>query len=86
MHNNSFERMPTSTPKPRRRWHQFSLRTLLVAILFCLITGWVAYRVRRTQVNRDQTKAVKQTPSWIVGKCGFRDAIRSRRAASMNAS
>jgi len=33
MHNNSFERMPTSTPKPRRRWHQFSLRTLLVVMV-----------------------------------------------------
>jgi len=51
--------VPASTPKPRRRWHQFSLRTLLVVMVVLMtIVGWVGWRMKRARANRE----------WIAGR------------------
>ena len=42
---------PPTTPTPRRRWLQFSLRTLLVLVFGCG-RGWLAYEIKRAgQLN-----------------------------------
>lgn len=44
----------TAAPKPRRRWFQFSLRTLMVlATLSAIACGWYADRVRRAKQAYD---------------------------------
>ena len=46
--------MTTDQPKPRRRWLQFSLRTLFVVVtVFCVWMGLV------TKAARDQRQAVE---------------------------
>ena len=45
--------MSTQPPKPKRRWYQFSLKTLLVVVtLFCVMAGWGSWRIQ--QVRSDQ--------------------------------
>ena len=50
---------PNAPPKPKRRWFQFSLRTLMIGVtLFCLVVGsYVAHeakivRDRKSELNR----------------------------------
>ncbi len=41
---------PTTTPKPRRRWLQFSLRTLMVVVLLvALPLGWIGILLERSR-------------------------------------
>ena len=43
---------PTTTPKPKRRWFQFSLRTLLVLMLvFGCGFGRLGMKVKQTRGN-----------------------------------
>ena len=46
----------TQPPKPKRRWYQFSLLTLLVVMTVAIVAfgGWVQYRRQRVQENRDR--------------------------------
>ena len=47
-------------PKPKRRWYQFSMRTLLLVMLvFCLTVGWVGSRMYRAKQNRERVAAVE---------------------------
>ena len=59
--------MPNSRP-PKRRWYQFSLRTLVVLLLvggvFC---GW---RVHRAQKNRQRVAAIEKTVAEIEKRRG----------------
>ncbi len=49
---NTTESQPAA-PKPKRRWYQYSLRTLLLAfVLFALAMGWVETRLQRAQQQR----------------------------------
>jgi hypothetical protein len=39
--------MATDHPKPKRRWYQYSLRTLLIAVtLFAIPCGWLAVKMQ----------------------------------------
>ena len=52
---------PTTTPLPRRRWLQFSLRTLMVLVLVVSVPlGWVAMKVRKTRQQRLAAEALKK--------------------------
>ena len=65
-------------PKPKRRWYQFSLRTLLVAVLaLSLPLGWVSWELEKTR--REQAAIAEygqydafisyhqmSGPSWMV--------------------
>jgi hypothetical protein len=45
---------PPTTPKPPRRWFQYSLRTLLLLMLmFGTGLGWFAHEVRQTRAHRE---------------------------------
>lgn len=40
-------------PKPKRRWYQYSLRSLVVVmVLFCILFAWVGYKVRKARRQR----------------------------------
>ncbi|MCH7695097.1 MAG: hypothetical protein IIB73_02195, partial [Proteobacteria bacterium] len=46
---------------PRRRWYQFSFRTLLVVMLVSVVAvGWIGRRIQRAQRNRDFVSPVEQ--------------------------
>ena len=49
----------TQPPKPKRRWYQFSLLTLLVVMtLFTVTLGvWIPYRRERAKDNRERLAA-----------------------------
>ena len=43
----------TQPPKPKRRWYQFSLLTLLVVmVVSCFGFAWIGWRMQRAQDNR----------------------------------
>ena len=77
-------------PKPRRRWWQFRLRTLLVAVLLVSIPlAWVGYslnwiRQRRAAVQNPELKLVIPTHNypdapgglWLFGEQGQHAFIR----------
>ena len=51
---------PPTPAKPRRRWLQFSLRTLLVLMLVAGAgVGWFAHEVRQTRAHREAVKAAE---------------------------
>jgi hypothetical protein len=57
-----------TTLKPKRRWYQFSMRTLLVVmVVFVVGVGWVCYRVRRAQTNRDRVVAIAEASQLLEG-------------------
>jgi len=50
-----------STPTPRRRWLQFSLRTLMVLMLvFGAGFGWFAREVQRARARREAAKTIEK--------------------------
>jgi hypothetical protein len=61
----------TTTPTPRRRWLQYSLRTLMVLTLVCsLPCGWLAYQLRQAQEQREAGKAIEE----LGGSVGYEPA------------
>ena len=55
-------------PKPRRRWHQFSLRTLLIAV--ALLSIPMAYVGRRVQIVQERKAMLSRIRSVDGGICG----------------
>ena len=54
----------TQPPKPKRRWYQFSMRTLLVVVVvFCV---WLGIRVQRARTNRARVAAVEEAVAKIT--------------------
>jgi hypothetical protein len=66
---------PARTPKPRRRWLQFSLRTVMVAVLFlgCGL-GWFAREVQRVRAQRKAAAAIEK----LGGGVGYADESDGR--------
>jgi hypothetical protein len=58
---------PPIIPTPRRRWLQFTLRTMLVLILIVSVPlGWFAHKLREAREHRAAVKAI-QTLGGRVG-------------------
>jgi hypothetical protein len=52
---------PSTTPKPRRRWLQFSLRTLMVLLLVLGAgLGWLAHEAERARAQQKLAAAIQQ--------------------------
>jgi len=60
-HNTMSTTSAPPSPKPRRRWLQFSLRTLLVFILvFGVAFGWLAYQVQQVREQLQAARAIEE--------------------------
>lgn len=56
----------TPSPNAKRRWYQFSMRTLLLVILvFVVGVGWIGIRMNRAKENRDRVAAVEEAVTAI---------------------
>ena len=56
----------TQPPKPKRRWYQFGLRTLLLVMLVsCFAFAWIGVRLQRASENRDRVAAVEKPVAEI---------------------
>ena len=70
---------PTTTPKPRRRWLQFSLRTLLVLMLvFGCGFGWFAHEVQQARAQREAVKAIEELGGMVYCEPASGGMIRNR--------
>jgi lipopolysaccharide export system protein LptC len=58
----------TTTPKPRRRWLQFSLRTLLVLMLaFGCGLGWLGMKVKQAGEQREAVETTEERAMLTFG-------------------
>ena len=56
----------TTTSKPRRRWLQFSLRTMLVLMLVLGVAfGWFAYKVEQARAQREAVEAIEKLGGYM---------------------
>ena len=57
----------TTTSKPRRRWFQYSLRTLLVLMLLaCIGMGWFAVKMQQVKKERAAVAAIEGLGGWVT--------------------
>ena len=57
----TYNPLVTTTSKPRRRWFQYSLRTLLVLMLLvCIGTGWIAMKLQQVRRERAAVAAIER--------------------------
>ncbi len=63
----------TQPPKPKRRWYQFSLKTLLIVMTVATVAfgGWVQYMRKRAQENRERVVAVAEAVAAIEEMGGW---------------
>ena len=58
---------PPTTPKPRRRWLQFSLRTLMaLVVLLSLPLAWFALKIRKAERQQQAMEAIRKTGGVVV--------------------
>ncbi len=58
---------PTAAPKPKRRWLQFSLRTLLVLMLaFGCGFGWLAMKVKQAREQEAAVRAIQELGGLVL--------------------
>jgi len=56
-----------TAPKPRLRWFQFSLRTLLVFVTLCAIPcSWLAVKMRQAERQRAAATAIEKLGGYVV--------------------
>jgi Leucine-rich repeat (LRR) protein len=57
----------SDTPKPKCRWFQFRLRTLLVLVTLCAIPcSWLGVKMRQARRQRDAVAAIKKLGGVVV--------------------
>ena len=55
-----------TTPKPRRRWLQFSLRTMQVLMLVATLPlGWFEYKIKQAGEQREAVAAIRSMGGFI---------------------
>jgi hypothetical protein len=65
----------TTTPKPRRRWYQFRLRTLLVLMVLASIgLSWFAVKMRKARRQREAVAAITKCGGMVRFDYGYRDS------------
>jgi hypothetical protein len=53
-------------PKPKRRWFQFSLRTLLILTVACAVgAAWVAREMERKRIRALEEKAHEELRAMV---------------------
>ena len=58
---------PSANPKPRHRWLQFSLRTLLLSVLVAGFgLGWLASELKQASVQRQAVLALRRLGGQVV--------------------
>jgi hypothetical protein len=58
---------PTSNRKPKHRWLQFSLRTLLVLVLIVSMPlGWFAFKLRQAREQREAIGRIEELGGFAV--------------------
>ncbi len=81
---------PAGCPRRRRKWRQFTVRSLLVIVtLAAVFFSWVAVKVRDARVEREAMEAIEKagviafgpynakSPQWLTNLLG-EDIIRAR--------
>ena len=54
-------------PKPKRRWHQYSLRTLMICVtLFAIACSWFAVKMQQAKRQREAVEAIRKTKNGYV--------------------
>jgi hypothetical protein len=60
-----------TTPTPRRRWFQFSLRTLMVFVVVTSVPlGWLGIKVKEARKQRESVRAIEKL-GGTVDRYGF---------------
>jgi hypothetical protein len=58
---------PSTTPKPRRRWYQHSLRTLMVLMLVLGSGfGWLGMELKRAREQRKEVEAIEEMGGQVA--------------------
>ena len=59
-------------PKPRRRWHQFSLRTLLIVVLvLSLPSSWLGVKLHEARKQREAVGAILEAGGTVLYEYQF---------------
>ncbi len=66
---------PPVTSKPKRRWHQYSLRTLLIFVtLFAIACSWFAVKMQQARKQREAVEAIEKLGGWVIYDNQFDDS------------
>jgi Leucine-rich repeat (LRR) protein len=64
--------MTTPSPKPKRRWFQFSLRTLLVFVLLVSIgLSWFGVKMQKARRQKEAVKAIEKAGGEVLYDYGL---------------
>ena len=52
-------------PKPKRRWYQFSLRTLPIVLVLSLPLSWLGQKLRQAREHRETVNAILEAGGYV---------------------
>jgi Leucine-rich repeat (LRR) protein len=57
----------STIPRPKRRWYQYSLRTLLIIVtLFAVACSWFAVKLQQARRQREAVEAIVKLGGWVA--------------------